>query len=257
MKTIAVAINKGGVGKTAVVLALADLLNEKGYKTLIVDLDEQMNATQQARVKTDDVVTAYDLLTTDEYSAKEAIQKHERGYIIPGDELVSDADVAISKQDTPLTMLADALEAVKEEYDYIIIDCPPSLGLVSRNAIVAADEVIVVVKPEEPSVSGFGKIVSHIEKIKRNKRLNPNVKISGVLINFYDSRKTLSKELDKSLAPLAEKVGTRVFKTRIRVCEEICKANSAHVSIFDQAPKCNGAIDFRAFVDEYLELEAK
>lgn len=257
MKTIAVANNKGGVGKTAVVLALADCLYEKGFKVLTIDLDEQMNATQQARVTTEDAVTVYDLLTTDEYSAQEAIQHHERGDIIPGDELVSEADVAISKLDTPLTMLVDSLEKVEDVYDYVIIDCPPSLGLVTRNAIVAANEVIVVVNPDEASVSGFGKIASHVSKIKRNKRLNPNVKIAGVLVNEYDVREVLSRNIDSSLPELAKKIGTRVFETRIRKCADICKAQASHESIFTYKPKSNGAIDLAAFVDEYLNMEAK
>ena len=170
MKTIAIANNKGGTGKTAVTLAIAWKLHEKGKRILLVDLDEQMNATQHANVKTEDVVTVYDLLTTTEYSAREAIQRYEGGDIIAGDSLICEADVMISRQDTPLTMMADALESVKKDYDYILIDCPPSLSLVTRNAIVAADEVIVVVNPDEGSVSGFGKMSEHIQKIKGNKR---------------------------------------------------------------------------------------
>ena len=155
MKTIAICNHKGGVGKTAASMALAEGLNAKGYRTLLVDLDQQTNATRQAGAKIEDAVTVYDLLTSFEYTAADGIQHYEHGDIIPGDTLVADAEVEMSKLDTPLTMLADALEGVEGNYDYCVIDCPPSLGIVTRNAIVAADDVIVVVVPDTASVYGL------------------------------------------------------------------------------------------------------
>lgn len=129
MKTIAICNHKGGVGKTAASMALAEGLNAKGYRTLLVDLDQQTNATRQAGAKIEDAVTVYDLLTSFEYTAADGIQHYEHGDIIPGDTLVADAEVEMSKLDTPLTMLADALECVEGNYDYCVIDCPPSLEL--------------------------------------------------------------------------------------------------------------------------------
>lgn len=218
MKTIAICNHKGGVGKTAASMALAEGLNAKGYRTLLVDLDQQTNATRQAGAKIEDAVTVYDLLTSFEYTAADGIQHYEHGDIIPGDTLVADAEVEMSKLDTPLTMLADALEGVEGNYDYCVIDCPPSLGIVTRNAIVAADDVIVVVVPDTASVDGFGKVYQACEAIRKNKRLNPNVTIAGILINTYDARGRLERSLDEQLPEVAENADTKVFETRIRKC---------------------------------------
>ena len=158
MKTIAICNHKGGVGKTALSMAIAEGLHRKGKRTLLVDLDQQMNATQQAKIDTTDEVTVYDLLTSFDYTAKDGIKHFDGGDIIPGDVLVSNAESDMAKLDTRLTMLADAMEGIDDDYDYAIIDCPPSLGLVTRNAMVAADELIVPVIPNRSSLKGFRRI---------------------------------------------------------------------------------------------------
>lgn len=257
MKVITFCNHKGGVGKTAASMAFAEGLNARGYRTLLVDLDQQTNATRQAGAKTKDEVTVYDLLTSFEYSAKDGVQHYDRGDIIPGDVLVSDAEVEMSQLDTPLTMLADALESVEDDYDYVVIDCPPSLGIVTRNAIVAADEVVVVVVPDTASVDGFGKVFQVTEKIRKNKRLNPNLELAGILINTYDSRGVLDRKLDNQLPSVAEKANTKVFDTRIRKCVSVRQAQSAHISIWDYDPDGAAGEDFGAFIDEYLSQEEK
>lgn len=121
MKTIAICNHKGGVGKTALSMAIAEGLHRKGKRTLLVDLDQQMNATQQAKIDTTDEVTVYDLLTSFDYTAKDGIKHFDGGDIIPGDVLVSNAESDMAKLDTRLTMLADAMEGIDDDYDYAII----------------------------------------------------------------------------------------------------------------------------------------
>lgn len=188
MKTIAICNHKGGVGKTALSMAIAEGLHRKGKRTLLVDLDQQMNATQQAKIDTTDEVTVYDLLTSFDYTAKDGIKHFDGGDIIPGDVLVSNAESDMAKLDTRLTMLADAMEGIDDDYDYAIIDCPPSLGLVTRNAMVAADELIVPVIPNRSSLKGFTNIQKCVNSVRRNKRLNPNLRIAGSAGSWRTSR---------------------------------------------------------------------
>lgn len=257
MRTIAICNHKGGVGKTAIAIALAERLHAKGYKTLLVDLDQQTNATIQAGAEMEGRVTIYDMLTSMDYTARDGVQTYEHGDIIPGDILMADAEAKmITTLDTPLTMLSDALESVHEEYDYCVVDCPPSLGLVTRNAIVAADEIIVVVVPEAASIDGFGKVVEATVKVQSNKRLNPDLKIAGILVNSYDSRGQLDRSMDAALPGIAEDAGTKVFQTRIRRCVSVRKAQSSHVSLYDYDPDCTAALDIAAFTDEYLDGKA-
>lgn len=255
MKTIAICNHKGGVGKTALSMAMADILHDKGYRTLLMDLDQQMNATQQAKIDTSDEITVYDLLTSYDYKAKDAVKHSDRGDIIPGDVLVTNAESDMAKLDTRLTMLADALEGIENDYDYVIIDCPPSLGLVTRNAMVAADEVLVPTIPSRSSLKGFANIKKCVDAVRKNKRLNPDLKIAGIVVNMYDSRTKLSKDIADILPGIAQTAKTKMFSTLIRKCEAVNRAQSANVSIFDYDAKCSAAEDFNSFVNEYLESE--
>lgn len=251
MKTIAICNHKGGVGKTALSMAIAEGLHRKGKRTLLVDLDQQMNATQQAKIDTTDEVTVYDLLTSFDYTAKDGIKHFDGGDIIPGDVLVSNAESDMAKLDTRLTMLADAMEGIDDDYDYAIIDCPPSLGLVTRNAMVAADELIVPVIPNRSSLKGFTNIQKCVNSVRRNKRLNPNLRIAGIVVNMFDGRTSLSRGVVNELPSIARAANTKMFHTIIRKCEAVNKAQSANVSIFDYDPNCNAVADFTDFVNEY------
>ena len=236
-------------------MAIAEGLHRKGKRTLLVDLDQQMNATQQAKIDTTDEVTVYDLLTSFDYTAKDGIKHFDGGDIIPGDVLVSNAESDMAKLDTRLTMLADAMEGIDDDYDYAIIDCPPSLGLVTRNAMVAADELIVPVIPNRSSLKGFTNIQKCVNSVRRNKRLNPNLRIAGIVVNMFDGRTSLSRGVVNELPSIARAANTKMFHTIIRKCEAVNKAQSANVSIFDYDPNCNAVADFTDFVNEYLEGE--
>lgn len=256
MKTIAICNHKGGVGKTAISMAFAEGLHNKGKRTLLIDLDQQMNATQQAGIEVvpEVTLTVYDLLTSLKFKALDAVKSYEYGDIIPGDVFVTNAESDMTKLDTKLTMLADALEGI-DDYDYVIIDCPPQLGLVTRNALVAADEVIVPVTPNASALKGFTNIFECVAGIKKNRRLNPNLRIGGILINMYDARTALSKEVMSTLPPVAEEADTKVFKTVISKCEAVNRAQSEKVSIYEYDPKSKAVEDFNKFIDEYLEGE--
>lgn len=258
MRTVAFVNHKGGVGKTACSLAFAEGLARKGHKVILADLDQQMNATQCAGYRdTDGMATVYDLLVG-AATAAQAVREAPFGAIIPGDVLLAEAEAELSRLDTPLLMLKDALESIEHDgYDYCIIDCPPSLGYVTRNAMVAADDLVVVVQPDEASITGFGRIWEAFEKTRANRHLNPGLTIAGVLLNGYDYNRRLSKRADAELPGFAAEFGTRLFNTRIRSCEALRQAQAQGQSVYDYAPECHAATDFGAFVDEYVQHEGR
>lgn len=256
MKTVAFVNHKGGVGKTACSLAFADCLARQGRKVVLADLDQQMNATQFAGyTDTDGMPTTYDMLMG-ERDAAETILDAPFGSILPGDVLVADAEADLSRLDTPLQMFKDALRSIEDDgYDYCVIDCPPSLGYVTRNAMVAADELIVVVQPDQASITGFGRIWEAFKRTQGNRHLNPDLKIAGVLINGYDYNRKLSRSTDAQLPEYVAEFGTQVYKTRIRHCEAFRQAQSKGKSLFDYAPTCHASKDMMAFVAEYEAQE--
>ncbi len=135
----------------------------------------------------------------------------------------------------------------------MVIDCPPSLGYVTTNAMVAADELVVVVNPDRASITGVGSVYELARKIAANPRLNPALAIAGLLVNCYNYNRRLSRTIDAELPELARMCGTKVFRTRIRSCEAVRKAQSQGASVFDYDPEGNAARDFRQFVAEYEE----
>jgi len=262
MKTIAFVNHKGGVGKTTVSLQFAEGLARRGKSVLVVDLDQQMNASQYSGYPdTKNMESAYDLLV-EGIDAIRAIRPAPYGLIIPGDALLGDdAAIEISHLDTPVLMLKDSLESVESlDIDYCIIDCPPNLGFVTRNAMAASDEIIVVVRPDKFSLNGYASIQATVQRITGNKHLNPNLKVAGILFNAFDWNRRLTRHYLHELPKIAIENGTRLFETRIRLCESLPQVVSLEKSekpqsIFDYAPASNAAKDFEAFVSEYLALE--
>lgn len=258
MRTVAFVNHKGGVGKTACSLAFAEGLHRAGKRVLLIDLDQQMNASQCVGYRdTEGVETVYDLLMSG-MPATEAAVPAPFGMIVRGDVVMADAEAELALLDTPLVMLEDALASVPgEEYDYCVIDCPPSLGYVTRNAMVAADDLIVVVQPDEASITGFSRIWESFERIRGNRHLNPDLNLCGILLNGFDWNRRLSRRAVSELPGFASDFNTRLFDTRIRSCEAIRQAQAHAQSIFEYAPDSHAAEDFSSFVDEYLEQEGR
>lgn len=251
MKTIAICNHKGGVGKTALSMAIAEGLHRKGKRTLLVDLDQQMNATQQAKIDTTDEVTVYDLLTSFDYTAKDGIKHFDGGDIIPGDVLVSNAESDMAKLDTRLTMLADAMEGIDDDYDYAIIDCPPSLGLVTRNAMVAADELIVPVIPNRSSLKGFTNIQKCVNSVRRNKRLNPNLRIAGMkreasatrraqnslskMVASFEQGDKYAETVTKAVTDGATQAVEETVQAGTKAIDEVAKKSAKSIEKLEQA----------------------
>jgi chromosome partitioning protein len=251
--TIAIINRKGGVGKTTTSLCMADALRVRGMRTLLVDLDQQHNATKQYGAEIEGKTTAFDLLTDPSADLADAVQATECGDIVAGDDLINRAEAEMSGLTGRDFMLADALAKVEGDYDYIIIDCSPSLGIVSTNALIAADEVIVPMMCDGYCVDSFDGLFEAIDQIRSNPRLNPDLKIAGMLVTMYQPTHRLTKAFDADLPAYAEQCGTRVFDTKIRICCKVKEAQQLAKSLFSYAPDCTSATDYSDFVTEYLE----
>lgn len=238
-KVYAILCEKGGTGKTTTTEAINDGLRARGERVLCVDLDPQTNLT--AAMSADrSKPTAYDMLMG-ESSAADAIQTTERGDIISGDRSLA----LIHGSPRQLT---DALEGIKSRYDYIVLDCPPSMGTLSINALTAADEAIIPVTADAYSLQALGNVRATIQTVQE--RSNPALKISGLLITRYIGRTIINRDLSAIIEDTAAKLNTAAYKTKIRECTAIRYAQANRQGIFEYSPRSNAAQDYAAFLDE-------
>lgn len=257
-RKIAIINRKGGIGKTTTALCFSEGLTRKGKKVLLVDLDQQHNSTKQYGVQMEGVATVYDVLTNSKVDVREAVQSTEGlGDIIAGDDWLVKAEEEMAPLDSREYMLKDALDEIDADYDFIIVDCPPSLGLIVKNVLVAVDEVIVPVMCDGYSVESYQALSAQIEAVRQNKRLNPDLEVAGILVTQYEPNQKISRSYDEQLPDIARRDGTKVFDSRIRRCVKTREAQVLGVSLYDYAADCTTAQDYLAFVDEYLDSMGK
>ena len=250
MKVIAIINQKGGVGKSSTSEALAAGLSLKGYKCLAVDLDGQANFSYTVGVRTDGA-TVLGVLTG-EVKVSDAIQHTEQGDIIAASKALSGADAFISDTGKEYR-LKEALEALQGVYDYVIVDTPPALGILTINALTACNSVIIPAQADIYSLQGIEQLADTIKPVK--KYCNPSLKISGILLTRYSPRAVLSREIAELAEKLAKKLGTKLFTTTIREAIAVKEAQISQQSLFEYAPKANVTEDYRAFIEEFLETE--
>lgn len=248
MRVIAIANRKGGVGKSTTAAALVSGLTLKGYRVLAVDLDAQRNltSTMSARV---DSKTSLGVLTGD-ITAKEAIRKTESGDIIPASKSLSGADAILTETGKEYR-LKEALEPVKEWYDYCIIDSPPALGILTVNALTAANSVIIPAQADIYSLEGIEDLQETIQPVR--KYCNPTLEIQGILLTRYSPRSILSRDVTTLAEQLAEQLETSLFKATIREAVAVKEAQISQQSLFTYAPKAKVTEDYKAFIEEFLE----
>ena len=248
-RIIAVANQKGGVGKTTTATTLAGILGKK-YKTLLIDADPQGNssATYQAKIK--DQATLYDVMVdSDRIPLEEAVQHLENGDIVASDPLLIKAEKLLDGDVEGLYRLKDAIEEL-EEYDYIIIDTAPALGVVLYNSLIAADRVIIPITADAYSLQGINQLYSTIKAVQ--KRQNPSLKIEGLLLVKYSGRSNLEKNMLDELKKTADSMGTKLFETKIRECVKTKEAQTANKLLIDYAPNCTTMQDYNELVKELM-----
>lgn len=258
-KTIVIANQKGGAGKSTTAISMATILREKGFKTLFIDTDLQCNASDTYGAEIEGVATLSDVILSEKtIPAIQAIQKTEYGDMIPGDPLLRNADTILGADHMNGTFrLADKLKELKNEtdYDYIIIDTNPAINLTLYSSLVAADELIATVTADRYAIQGLVQLQDSLDAVRL--RNNPNIKTMGILITRFAPQTILAKGIQKELHQIAENLGTELFDTTIRECNKVKEAQSYQMPLIKFAPTCTSYIDYESFVDEYLKLEDK
>lgn len=244
---IAVINQKGGVGKSTTAHALAAGIALKGQKCLAVDLDAQRNLSYIYGANTEEK-TILEVLTR-EAGARAAIQHTKNGDIIAASVGLAGADSFITQTGKEYR-LTEALEEVAGEYEYIVIDTPPALGILTINALTASDRVVIPSQADIFSMQGIEQLAATIEPVK--KYCNPRIEVDGILLTRFSARSILSREIAEVAKDLACKLNTKVFKAKIREGVAIKEAQISQKSIYEYAPKSKVAEDYKDFIDELL-----
>lgn len=248
-KVISVANQKGGVGKTTTTVNLATLLAKKGKKVLLIDTDPQGNATSGLGVTKELELSVYDILigeTTFEETVQETAVKNLK--VCPSNISLAGAEVELVAMMSREQRLKTKLDEVKDQYDYILIDCPPSLGLITLNAFTASDSVLIPVQCEYFALEGLGQLLNTVNLVK--KHLNKNLEIEGALLTMYDARTNLSNQVVKEVKKYFEdKVYKTVIPRNVRLSE--APSYGMPISIYD--PRSKGAKAYEKFARELLK----
>lgn len=246
---ISIANQKGGVGKTTTTINLAVCLADAGNRVLIIDSDAQGNATsgigiQKSQVEKD----IYDVLV-DEIPIKEAILKtnHQHVDIVPATIQLAGAEIELTAQMAREMRLKLGLEVVLNDYDYVLIDCPPSLGQLSINAFTASNSILIPVQSEYYALEGLSQLLNTVRLVQ--KHFNPNLAIEGVLLTMYDARTNLGAQV---IEEVRKYFGDRVYDTIIPRNTRLAEAPSHGVSIIDYDPKSRGAEVYQELAKEVL-----
>ena len=248
-KIIAIANQKGGVGKTTTAVNLSASLAVKGKKVLVIDMDPQGNATSGFGINKNEVEkTIYELLLGD-CSAKESIlvTKHKNVEIIPANVNLAAVEIELGEESDKHFILKKEIEGVRDSYDYIIIDCPPSLGMLTINAMTTADSVLVPIQCEYYALEGLGQLLYTVNLVKE--RLNPNLTMEGVVFTMYDSRNNLSMDVVKNVK---QNYQGRVFNTIIPRNVRVAEAPSFGEPINTYDPKSAGAESYMNLAKEII-----
>ena len=244
-KVISISNHKGGVGKTTSAINIGAGLNKLGKKVLLIDLDPQANLSQSLGLIDQD---------RNIYGAIRGEYKLEPISILKGLDLIpstldlSGAEVELSGEAGREYILRELIEPLRGSYDFIIIDSPPSLGLLTINSFTASDEILIPLQAQYLALQGLAKLMEVIEKIQ--KRLNKDLKLGGVIVTQYDNRKVLNRDV---VSTIETHFKDEVFKTKIRDNIALAEAPTQGVDIFRYNPKSYGAEDYLSLCREILE----
>lgn len=252
-KAIAIFNQKGGVGKTTTNINLAACLALKGKKVLVLDIDPQGNTTSGMGITKKGLErTSYEVMINEKLEPVDAILNTgiENLDIIPASVALAGAEIELVQLEGREKRLKKALDKIKSRYDYIFIDCPPSLGLLTINSLTAVDSVLIPIQCEFYALEGVSQLMSTIELVKKS--LNKDLEIQGVILSMFDGRTNLSIQVVEEVKKyFKEKVYTTVIPRNVRLAE--APSFGLPITVYD--PKSKGAEAYLDFADEFLELE--
>ena len=251
MKTIAVLNQKGGVGKTTTVVNTAAALAADGSRVAVIDMDPQGHLTIHLGVDPETIECgSYKVLTSSAKFEEEVLLVRPNLWLLPANINLVGAESELVSVVGRETILREAIEMVEDKFDYVLIDCPPSLGLLTLNSLAAAEEVLIPLQPHFLALQGVGKLLQTVELV--NKRINPNLTVKGILLCMFDSRASLPNEVRADIEQFLDKArGTdcawsqaRILPVYIRTNIKLAEAPSYGKTIFEYAQNCHGAEDY-------------
>lgn len=253
MKSICIFNQKGGVGKTTTNINLCAYLAMKGYRVLVIDIDPQGNTTSGLGIDKRKLNSSiYNVLTEDK-SLKDAIiesQLVKNMFVVPSTMELAGAEVELNNKENRETILKDKIEEVKDMFDFILIDCPPSLGFLTINALSASKSVLIPIQCEFYALEGVGQLVQTIQMIKKS--LNKDLEIEGVLMTMYDARTKLCNEV---VGEVKNYFKDKVYKTYIPRNVRLAESPSFGLPIMLYDDKCKGADAYEKLTKEFLERQ--
>ena len=252
-RVISIANQKGGVGKTTTAVNLSACLAERGKKVLLIDIDPQGNATSGLGIEVHEDKSIYNVLVDDMDIAETVVHTMVKKLdVCPANINLAGAEIELVSMVSRENRLKDAVEKVKENYDYILIDCPPSLGLITLNAFTASDSVLVPIQCEYYALEGLGQLINTIKLVQ--KRLNQDLIVEGVILTMYDARTNLSTQIAREVEKY---FGNKVFQTiiprNIRLSE--APSHGLPITLYDNESK--GAETYKKLAKELIKLTEK
>lgn len=252
-KAIAIFNQKGGVGKTTTNINLGACLALKGERVLIVDIDPQGNTTSGIGITKRTLKnTLYDVLVNEDFDIRKAIinTKTKNLDILPASVDLAGAEIELVNIEGREKRLKKAIDAARNDYDYILIDCPPSLGLLTINSLTAVDSVLIPIQCEFYALEGVSQLMNTISLVKKN--MNKNLEIEGVILSMFDGRTNLSLQV---VQEVKKYFGAKIYRTVIPRNVRLAEAPSYGMPIIKYDPTSKGAKAYMSFANEFLERE--
>lgn len=248
-KIISIINQKGGVGKTTTAVNLSAYLADKGYKVLLIDTDSQGNATSGLSKKVKFRSDLYEVLLDDEIIENTIVKTDVRKlFLLPASIDLAGAEIEMVSLPRREFLLKEKLQSIKDDYDFILMDCPPSLGLMTLNTLVASEFVLIPIQAEFYALEGLSQLVKTIKSVTR--RLNPSLDILGILLTMFDGRTNLSIQVAEEVKRY---FGTKLFKTVIPRSIKLSEAPGFGESVLTYAPKSKGAEAYKKLCREVIK----